>query len=629
MTRSEPSVPLEIGLLTSLGYNVGDDFIREGVRAVLDRIGRPYRPLYVNKLDPSSLHERREDETVAVDDKFFDADVFIQCGAPVYWNLLGGAATSLTAEWFDWIWRARILSPDRGRDVAFLNLGAGSCQPWSDQGARAFLADEACVAFAHEAGDRAALTTVRDRVASALLTMLGVDHTLLPCPAFLAGARHRPARPAGEYVAVNLMPLGGHWDLEGSFDAERWRLDCLRLVSHLRRLGPIVFVAHDAAEAAFMASLGSAADPVWQGAHWSAYLEVYGGARLAVANRVHGAVGAAGMGVPGLVVGNDTRAFIAEPVGLPILRSGYDTVDAVLEAAQRLDAAERDERARLQRLRDDTLETYADVVRRALPEPRTRAGRQSPIARASLGSVVELTSEAFRGFMSAINAFARTHGLREFTNWSKVWEYPWLWREALGQEPWPGRRLVDIGSEISPMPWFIATQGAHVTLVERDPQWTPVWERLRATLAVDVHWYVSEDDRLPLAADSADVVTSFSVVEHQRDKRLAIDEAARVLRPGGLLALSFDICEPDRGMTFPEWNGHALTIREFEDLVWRHPGFEGGADVRWNLDDIDPFLAWHRTSAPHHNYVVGAAVLRRRADGVRTTAAPAVEATTS
>jgi len=64
-------------------------------------------------------------------------------------------------------------------------------------------------------------------------------------------------------------------------------------------------------------------------------------------------------------------------------------------------------------------------------------------------------------------------------------------------------------------------------------------------------------------------------------------------------------------MTFPEWNGRALTIREFEDVLWLHPAFGNTARPLWNTAAIDPFLAWHRTTAPHHNYVTGAAVLNK------------------
>jgi hypothetical protein len=65
-------------------------------------------------------------------------------------------------------------------------------------------------------------------------------------------------------------------------------------------------------------------------------------------------------------------------------------------------------------------------------------------------------------------------------------------------------------------------------------------------------------------------------------------------------------------MAFPAWNGEALTLREFEEVVWAHPAFEVPGPASWNLEDVPAFLHWHRTTAPHHTYVVGAAALRRR-----------------
>ena len=86
-----------------------------------------------------------------------------------------------------------------------------------------------------------------------------------------------------------------------------------------------------------------------------------------------------------------------------------------------------------------------------------------------------------------------------------------------------------------------------------------------------------------------------------------------MLKPNGMFAASFDICEPDMGMTYPEWNGKALTMKEFEDLVWENTAFDnGGQRPQWNVDDCDDFIRWHLQSAPHHNYVVGAAILRKR-----------------
>lgn len=244
---------------------------------------------------------------------------------------------------------------------------------------------------------------------------------------------------------------------------------------------------------------------------------------------------------------------------------------------------------------------------RSLFRPTVRA------AGPRLASVPELESAHYRAFMAEMNAFARRHGLREFTDWSKVWEYPWLWFHGMDRIDWRGRHVLDLGSEISPMPWWLAARGAEVTLVETDVQWVPVWERLKSELRADVTWHQVRDETLPLPDATVDAVTSLSVIEHQPDKRRALAEIARVLRPRSPLFISYDICEPELGMTFPEWNGRALTRREFEAEIWRHPDFDAGSGpISWNESDLEPFRRWHLRSAPHHNYCTGAAVLVKR-----------------
>lgn len=238
----------------------------------------------------------------------------------------------------------------------------------------------------------------------------------------------------------------------------------------------------------------------------------------------------------------------------------------------------------------------------------------APAPRAILARLDELQSPPFTGFMAQLNTFARLHGLREFDSWSKIWEYPWLWLHAIESLPLAGLRIIDMGSELSPMPWWLATLGARVTLVETTRGMEKQWAKLRETLNVMVDWAFTDDETIPAPDGQAHLLTSLSVIEHQPDKRKAMDEIARVLVPGGVLAMSFDICEPELGMKFPEWNGRALSMAEFERDLWQHPSFSKtrptGA-IDWNTDDIAPYFEWHKSTAAHHTYVTGAAVMRR------------------
>ncbi len=225
-----------------------------------------------------------------------------------------------------------------------------------------------------------------------------------------------------------------------------------------------------------------------------------------------------------------------------------------------------------------------------------------------LASVSDLASVRFRTFMERVGQFSAALGLRD-QHYSKEWEYPWLWFNAFSALNLRGAKFADLGSELSPMPWFFALLGASVTIVETESKFIPVWERLKHRLEVDVSWVIVDSEALPFASGSLDALASFSVIEHQPDKRKAVDEIARVLKPGGLLGLSFDICEESRGMTFPAWNGRALTLREFEDFVWLHPAFGNSSRPNWNVEDCGAFKEWNLRSAPHHNYVTGAAAL--------------------
>jgi SAM-dependent methyltransferase len=231
-----------------------------------------------------------------------------------------------------------------------------------------------------------------------------------------------------------------------------------------------------------------------------------------------------------------------------------------------------------------------------------------------LASVTEMHSKPFVDTLGRMNALARKYGLREMTNWSKVWEYPWILLNGLEDVVRPGVKACDLGSELSSVPWYLASLGADVAIIETDPQYISLWEEIRRKTGWKVEWSIVNSEILPFESDSFSVVTSFSVIEHQTNKEKAIAEVVRVLEPGGIFGISFDICEPERGMSFPEWNGRAITMKEFERLLWNNPAFyEGGVSApNWNVEDINNFIQWHLQSAPHHNYAVGASVLHRR-----------------
>jgi hypothetical protein len=348
---------------------VGDDFIREGIRAVLDRVLPGYRPLFINKHDPASIAEPREGEAAKARDKYRESALFIQSGAPVYWHLKNGAHRSVDAEWHSWLWRDRVLS-DTGPHPVFLNLGAGSTQPWGDDGS-SFVNDPACAAFARAIGARAALTTVRDPLAASMLARLGVKHELIACPAFLAAARQPAGGEHEGVIGVNLMRKGGHFSIDPELNAAKWAAACRQLVGGLRKRAKLRFICHDAPEAEWARKLAAPGEEVFLSPSWEAYLGAYRRCAAVVANRVHGAVGAAGFGVPSVIIGNDSRAQIGEAMRLPIFRAATVKPTEVVVRVERLLQQRAREQKRLLALREAVLGQY---VQRLAPVLEPLAG---------------------------------------------------------------------------------------------------------------------------------------------------------------------------------------------------------------------------------------------------------------
>lgn len=605
--------PLKIAFMTSMGVNIGDEFIREGIASFLDEIFQEWVPLYVNKVDLRSLREPLEDEKLVVKDKFLDADIIIQAGAPVYWKI--GNSTSYNVEWAEELWNRRIFK--LGPEKPIFNIAAGACQPYPDF-AKTFLSDPGCVQFARKIDTACRWTSVRDPLAAQILFALGIDHDVLPCPAFHAARRLKEQIHPEMVVGVNLMPLGGHWRFKDEIDEETWGNKIEVFLPELRKRHSLLFIAHDLTEKEFMSRYLDSQESIFYSSDFRDYIPVYGRCCAVIANRVHGAVCAAGFGRPSLIMGNDTRLLIGDYIGLPSYYINEVCPEEIVEVFESTMSNLKVEEERLLNLREKTAGRYREAIIENLSGfqrgGKAKEKQGSKQNKGRLASVSELSSVSFRNFMTTLNCFADRLKLRQFTDWSKIWEYPWLWFNGLSQIDWSRQRLLDIGSEISPMPWFLASLGANVTMVETDRQWIPQWERICNETGLNVTWQLVPGEELLFENELFDVVTSFSVIEHMKDKKKAVDEMFRVLKPGGLLAVSFDISEPDMGMTFPEWNGEALTMGEFEKLMWNHPAIAHDSNrPRWNVEDIPGFITWHIQGAPHHNYVVGAAILGKRA----------------
>ena len=364
---------MQIGVVTTLETNVGDDFIRNGLKRAIRAAGIDADYVSVNK---HCIHEillrrhparwtaclprgrfRLANMVMRISghpewNVFSACDVVIQCGTPVFWP------QAYSVPWHYIAWE-RVL-PWLADRMPVLNLGAGSCYPWDGQ--PHVVMDDRDRKHARHVLATATVTTVRDGVAADLAAEFGFSPSLLPCPSILAP--DDPVLWSGSSAGplyINYMPGGGHvfWDEGASRDD--WHRTVRDVAKAMSRQRSVIFLCHSEAEE--VAAAHYFPDyPRVRPRTVTEYFETISGAAACICNRMHACMAFRALGIPAIAVGRDTRILMARHVDATCLYT--DTTDAttLLGAVEDALSATDALLLRMQRMRESTLNSYAAVI---------------------------------------------------------------------------------------------------------------------------------------------------------------------------------------------------------------------------------------------------------------------------
>jgi polysaccharide pyruvyl transferase len=367
-------------IITTIDHNVGDDFVREGILYLLRQRFDGFSQSFIHKHIPITVRpewewyylsglSRQMDRlprakglfwSRIIDrlpinpdtDKILTADLLVQSGAPVYWK---GAHTN---EWFEPLIRKRYCSITRS--VPFLNIGAGTCLPYHSDGSE-ILSDPNCTAYIKELHALSTVTTLRDTLSHSILNQLGLDAPVLPCPSIFARDNLKVDPKEPEFVALNFMPLGGHFGLGQDIDSSRWTRVYSDFARQIAKRNRVVLVCHDAGECE---AASRAMPDISRVIATSAqkYLDIYSRARYYVGCRVHAAYATASFGRPAFIIGSDTRARMSEIIGLKNIYVNDATAAVLMAQAEEMENSWKQYRDMFQDIRQKTLAGYTELL---------------------------------------------------------------------------------------------------------------------------------------------------------------------------------------------------------------------------------------------------------------------------
>jgi polysaccharide pyruvyl transferase WcaK-like protein len=122
-----------------------------------------------------------------------------------------------------------------------------------------------------------------------------------------------------------------------------------------------VLLAHNAKELTLAAELWPDLPRVCP-ADTREYFECVRDAAFGVVNRMHASVALAGLGIPSVAVGTDSRNLMVEQLGLPVFYVKDATPERLLATIDEMQHEREKESQRLLALRETTLEEYVDCL---------------------------------------------------------------------------------------------------------------------------------------------------------------------------------------------------------------------------------------------------------------------------
>lgn len=379
---------MKVGLITTIGMNIGDEFIRDGIIHCFEKalIGvhhytmihkhDSYQFFPAEKKILTLLGTMRHVNSLAnlvgkisghrkwLKTEFDPVELIIQCGAPIFWPGNGNAGSWEHILWYE------VLHRFKGKK-RILNVAGGSCYPWEDR-------DRVISYIDSHSSDRkyiqdilgiADLTTTRDKLAQSICTHVNkATPLIIPCSALLAPRRYKVKMGSeNKFIFINYMKNAGHFKFGKEINSETWDHQLKSLVTKFLELKEsVVFICHNKEEYDSALRLNIQGVSVVLPKNRQQYFNISRNAKIGICNRQHACIVLAGMGIPSIDVSTDTRMLMVEETGLPLVYVNDVKTELLIDKSYELMKHNEDWKDRLIELSNRTEKKYTEFFKETL-----------------------------------------------------------------------------------------------------------------------------------------------------------------------------------------------------------------------------------------------------------------------
>ena len=164
---------------------------------------------------------------------------------------------------------------------------------------------------------------------------------------------------------MNYMKIGGHYTFGKEIKSNRWFDEIKTFYNYVKDKEEILFVCHNKKEIEDAKQI----DPyvkTFYSKDFLDYMKIYRNAKYGIVNRVHAAFLMASYGAPSFIIGNDSRATMANEIGLESMFINDVDSQLLIDKYENLKNSYKDYKEKFRVIKEEAFNSYFQIISNAL-----------------------------------------------------------------------------------------------------------------------------------------------------------------------------------------------------------------------------------------------------------------------